>query len=202
MVRFWANAQGAIVVTVLEATSFKFTVPETSKTMASSRATRRSCSTSRFMRATSDLSLERSPLPSITSSAAVMMASGVRSSWAAFAVNWRWTAKPCSRRSNAWFTATTKGVISLGRFSSGNRTDVVLGPIVVAISETARTGLSPLRTAKIPMPSVTRTRSGMTQAMSTTNSRRSECISASAPAERATEIESGPAILLMLMLRP
>src|SRR5262249_43245957 len=42
-----------------------------------------------------------SPFPSIVSRAEVMIASGVRSSWAALAVNSRCTAKPFSSRSSA-----------------------------------------------------------------------------------------------------
>src|SRR5215813_9946126 len=90
MVLRWPMAQGAITATTEDATLLRSTVPNSSA-MASRRATRRSCSTSLFMRATSVLNFSSSPFPSIKSSAPVMIASGVRSSWAALAVNSRCT---------------------------------------------------------------------------------------------------------------
>jgi hypothetical protein len=92
-----------------------------------------------------------------------MMASGVRSSWAALAVNSRCTAKPFASRSSAWLMEWTSGMISVGRFRSGNRTDVASGPIDAAIRETSRTGLSPLRMAKMPIANVASMSSGLTQ---------------------------------------
>ena len=50
---------------------------------------------------------------------AVRIASGVRSSCAAFAVNWRWTANACSRRSSARLTANARGISSVGNASTG-----------------------------------------------------------------------------------
>ena len=93
------------------------------------------------MRATSTLSFPTSAFGSMFSRAPVMIASGVRNSCAALAVNCRCTAKPCSSRPSAQFTAETSGTISLGRFACGSRTDVVPGPIEAAISDTSRIGL-------------------------------------------------------------
>src|SRR6516162_1362501 len=121
MVLPWAMAQGAIAATTEDATWLRSTVPKSSAT-ASNRATRRSCSTSLFIRATSVRNFSSSLFPSIVSRAEVMMASGVRSSWAALAVNSRCTAKPFASRSSAWLMEWTSGrlqrdaqaVVSLG----------------------------------------------------------------------------------------
>ena len=68
---------GAKLATLDEATTFKSTVFETSSAIASKRATRNSWSTKRFIRATSLFNLAILPLPSIASSAPVMIANGV-----------------------------------------------------------------------------------------------------------------------------
>ena len=123
------------------------------------------------------------------------MASGVRSSCAALAVNWRCTAKPCSRRSSARFTAPTSGAISRGNPAVGNRTEVLAGPIEAATCDASRTGRSAPRIASTATARTSSMNSGMTQAMSKTNSSRKEWTSAVAPAARATQIDSGPAAL-------
>src|SRR5215472_10247292 len=83
--------QGANAATMEAAVALRSTVFDVSSAIASGRATRNSCSTNRFIRDTSFLTLAIAPLPSIKSSAPVMIASGVRSSWAALAVNSRCT---------------------------------------------------------------------------------------------------------------
>src|SRR5262249_10851552 len=80
----WAMAQGAIAATTEHATLLTSTVPNSSAP-APNRATRRSCPTSLFTRATSALNFSSSLFPSIVSRAEVMIVSGVRSSWAALA---------------------------------------------------------------------------------------------------------------------
>src|SRR5215471_7015091 len=69
--------QGANAATMEAAVALRSTVFDVSSAIASSRATR--CSTNRFIRDTSFLTLAIAPLPSIKSSAPVMIASGVRS---------------------------------------------------------------------------------------------------------------------------
>src|SRR5262249_45583267 len=107
-----------------------------------------------------------------------------------------------SSLSKAELTASTSGLISEGRFAPGSRTDVVLGPIDVAIREISRMGFSPLRIAKIPMPNVATIRIGLTQSASITNCRNRDRTRASEPSVRAMEIHIGPAALGRAILRP
>src|SRR5262249_41224725 len=87
----------------------------------------------------------------------------------------------------------TSGVSSVGRVCSGNRTDVASGPIDAALRGISRTGLRPLRIARMPIASVANMSSGLTQMALNTNSRKSDLMRASDPSVRATDIHMGPA---------
>src|SRR5215467_12275227 len=77
--------------------------------------------------------------------------------------------KPRSRRSSARLNATTRGVISLGKFASGSRIEVAPGPIVAAFCDTSARGLKALRMASTPTTKVAMTSNGMIHPRSTTN---------------------------------
>ena len=184
------------------AVALRSSVSDTSSLTASSLAARNNWSIKRFIRATSVLIFSSSPLPGNISSAPVMMVSGVRSSWAALAVNRRCWSKPSSRRSKALLIAITRGRISSGRFFSSRRSDMVSGSIAAACPAISRTGLSPLRMAKIPTSKVTMIKTGITQATSSTNSSIMACRSASSSPALATVTARGPVADSSRMLSP
>src|SRR5262249_27633167 len=103
---------------------------------------------------------------------------------------------------SAWLMEWTSGMISVGRFCSGNRTDVASGPIDDAMREISRTGLSPLRIAKMPIANVANMSNGLTHMALTTNSRSIDLMRASDPSVRATDIHIGPAAVCRETLKP
>jgi hypothetical protein len=68
--------------------------------------------------------------------------------------------------------------------------------------EISRTGLSPLRIAKMPIANVANMSNGLTQMALNTNSRKSDLMRASDPSVRATDIHISPAAVCSATLRP
>ena len=147
------SASGAMNSTTSAQTLCRSVSSHGSMTDVSSSARSSSWLTTRLMRSTSLRTASLMLVSGNVSTRVRRIARGVRSSWAASAVNSRCAWKPCSRRSNAWFTACTSIRTSLGKPSVGSRTSVCDGPMRCASLDARMRGLSAPRKIKMSITS-------------------------------------------------